>query len=102
MNLQHVQFYCNHLFIDHLVVHPGATVGHRSLLRYYRQNLKSDSRKLVNTSSVSRVLAQYKALGWTGTSGQFSASPPGGSAFVFIVRLDPPKGVVGCVSQNCP
>jgi len=103
MNLQHVWFYCNNLFlvivrsrfIDHLIVHPGATIGHRSLLRYYRQNLKSDSRKLVNTSSVSRVLAQYKALGWTGTSGQFSTSPPGSSAFVFYSKTWSTQG--GCV-----
>ncbi|KAK2185871.1 hypothetical protein NP493_220g01020 [Ridgeia piscesae] len=68
-----------------LVLPSGATIGHRSLLRYYRQNLKSDSRKLVNTSSVSRVLAQYKALGWTGTSG--NAAQKRAKDISFVQRL---------------
>ncbi|KAI0226675.1 C2H2-type domain-containing protein [Lamellibrachia satsuma] len=68
-----------------LVLPSGATVGHRSLLRYYRQNLKSDSRKLVNTSSVSRMLAQYKALGWTGTTG--NAAQKRAKDISFVQRL---------------
>jgi pre-60S factor REI1 len=49
----------------------GATVGHRSLMRYFRQKLRPD-RQLVlakNSSEVSKVISHYKALGWTGTTG---------------------------------
>lgn len=50
-----------------LVLPSGATVGHRSLKLYYRQNLPQ--RTLGRTSTaLPRVLAQYKALGWTGTT----------------------------------
>ena len=45
----------------------GATVGHRSLLKYYKQNLLG--KREGNTSAVTKVMAQYKALGWTGTTG---------------------------------
>ncbi|GFY68078.1 zinc finger protein 622 [Trichonephila inaurata madagascariensis] len=50
-----------------LVLPSGATIGHRSLAVYYKQNLKpvsSDSKQ-----KVKKVLQQYKALGYTGTSG---------------------------------
>ncbi|KAK2146395.1 hypothetical protein LSH36_611g03036 [Paralvinella palmiformis] len=53
-----------------LVLPSGSVVGHRSLMRYYRQKLRPDRQLVVkNPSSVSRVMAQYKALGWTGTTG---------------------------------
>lgn len=56
-----------------LVLPSGAVVGHRSLMRYYRQKLRPDRQLVVrNPSSVSRVMAQYKALGWTGTTGQLA------------------------------
>jgi len=54
-----------------MVLPSGATVGHRSLTRYYRQKLRPD-RQLVlskNSSEVSKVISHYKALGWTGTTG---------------------------------
>jgi len=54
-----------------LVLPSGATVGHRTLMKYYRQKLRPD-RQLVlsrNTSALNKVISQYKALGWTGTSG---------------------------------
>jgi pre-60S factor REI1 len=54
-----------------LVLPSGATVGHRSLMKYYRQKLRPD-RQLVlakNSSAVSKVISHYKALGWTGTTG---------------------------------
>ncbi|KAK2152173.1 hypothetical protein LSH36_338g07000 [Paralvinella palmiformis] len=56
-----------------LVLPSGSVVGHRSLMRYYRQKLRPDRQLVVKTSSsVSHVMAQYKALGWTGTTGQLA------------------------------
>ncbi|KAM8966375.1 cytoplasmic 60S subunit biogenesis factor ZNF622 isoform 2-T2 [Pelodytes ibericus] len=54
-----------------LVLPSGARVGHRSLMRYYKQKF-GISRELVvsrNQKAVGRVLQQYKALGWTGGTG---------------------------------
>ncbi|KAL5007591.1 hypothetical protein ScPMuIL_016397 [Solemya velum] len=51
-----------------LVLPSGATVGHRSLMRYYRQNIAPNRRE--NTGILPKMLAQYKALGWTGATGQ--------------------------------
>ena len=45
----------------------GAVIGHRTLQRYYRQKLKPDRRQ--NSAALSRALAQYRSLGWTGTTG---------------------------------
>jgi len=49
----------------------GASVGHRALVRYYRQKLRPGRQLAVrqNSSAVSKVIMQYKALGWTGTTG---------------------------------
>jgi len=54
-----------------VVLMVGATVGHRALVRYYRQKLRPDRQIAIsrNTSAVSKVISQYKALGWTGTTG---------------------------------
>ena len=57
-----------------LVLPSGMKVGHRSLLRYYKQSL-NPNRSLVladNRSSNSRfnLMSTYKSLGWTGSSGQ--------------------------------
>jgi len=55
-----------------LVLPSGTKIGHRSLLRYYRQSLNPE-RALVVTERNSRVrhhlLSTYRALGWTGSSG---------------------------------
>jgi pre-60S factor REI1 len=51
-----------------LTLPSGAVIGHRSLLRYYKQNLvphMHDPTKKI----LPRMLAQYKALGWTGATG---------------------------------
>ena len=56
----------------------GATVGHRALMRYYRQKLRPDRQIAIkhNMSAVSKVISHYKALGWTGTTGlKFSILP---------------------------
>lgn len=50
-----------------LVLPSGATVGHRSLFRYYRQNLPAAS------DSARRVLTHYRALGWTGATSREEA-----------------------------
>ncbi|CAH1789401.1 unnamed protein product [Owenia fusiformis] len=49
-----------------LVLPSGASVGHRSLMRYYKQNLPP-SRAV--TPATSKLLLHYKALGWTGAKG---------------------------------
>lgn len=49
-----------------LVLPSGITVGHRSLMRYYKQNLTENSQALVKKSDrkLHRLLGVYKALGW--------------------------------------
>ncbi|XP_012547732.1 uncharacterized protein LOC100862770 isoform X1 [Bombyx mori] len=49
-----------------LVLPSGVTVGHRSLMRYYKQNLTQSSQALVKKSDrkLHRLLGVYKALGW--------------------------------------
>lgn len=53
-----------------LVLPSGAVIGHRSLLRYYKQRL-NPARALVPVSKANkrlhRVLAEYRAIGWTHT-----------------------------------
>lgn len=50
---------------------PGARVGHRSLMRYYKQRFGLSRAVVVakNQKAVGRVLQQYRALGWTGSTG---------------------------------
>uniref|UniRef100_A0A8D0H8Q6 Cytoplasmic 60S subunit biogenesis factor ZNF622 n=1 Tax=Sphenodon punctatus TaxID=8508 RepID=A0A8D0H8Q6_SPHPU len=54
-----------------LVLPSGARVGHRSLLRYYKQRFGASRAVAVarNKRAVGRVLQQYRALGWTGSTG---------------------------------
>lgn len=49
-----------------LVLPSGITVGHRSLMRYYKQNLTQNSGALVKKSDrkLHRLLGVYRALGW--------------------------------------
>lgn len=53
-----------------MVLPSGAVIGHRSLMRYYKQRL-NPQRALVPTSKTSkklhRMLAEYRSLGWTQT-----------------------------------
>lgn len=51
-----------------LVLPSGATVGHRSLHKYYKQNINPRSGERTR-SILPKMLAQYKALGWTGATG---------------------------------
>ncbi len=57
-----------------LTLPSGAVIGHRSLFRYYKQNLKplteSTEKSHSKTSAIlGKVMSQYRALGWTGTTG---------------------------------
>ncbi|CAH2068502.1 unnamed protein product, partial [Iphiclides podalirius] len=49
-----------------LVLPSGVVVGHRSLMRYYKQNLTQNSQALVKKSDrkLHKLLGVYKALGW--------------------------------------
>jgi len=54
-----------------LMLPSGAKIGHRSLLRYYRQSLNPNRDVVpVNRSTSGRLLSTYKSLGWTGSSGK--------------------------------
>lgn len=58
-----------------LVLPSGAVIGHRSLLRYYKQRL-NPSRALVPKKSERRlhkVLSEYRALGWNNMQQQAAA-----------------------------
>lgn len=52
-----------------LVLPSGAVIGHRSLLRYYKQRLNPERRLVPNKSNkhLHKVLAEYRSLGWTTT-----------------------------------
>ncbi|CAH0560373.1 unnamed protein product [Brassicogethes aeneus] len=53
-----------------LVLPSGAVVGHRSLMRYYKQSLNPNSAVVVSNKGnkkLHKVLAQYRSLGWTAT-----------------------------------
>lgn len=51
-----------------MVLPSGATIGHRSLWRYYKQNLPQRTSEELSRV-LPKMLAQYRALGWTGASG---------------------------------
>lgn len=49
-----------------LVLPSGAVVGHRSLMRYYKQSIDPNRSVVpVRRSKLHKVLAHYKSLGWT-------------------------------------
>uniref|UniRef100_A0A914V5D7 C2H2-type domain-containing protein n=1 Tax=Plectus sambesii TaxID=2011161 RepID=A0A914V5D7_9BILA len=54
----------------------GATVGHRELMRYYRQRLKPEGPETRNQKrgrdAIQKVMGQYKSLGWIGTTGEMA------------------------------
>ncbi|XP_029641653.1 zinc finger protein 622 [Octopus sinensis] len=68
-----------------LVLPSGATIGHRSLQVYYKQNLPP--RKYTQTGKLlPRLLAQYKSLGWTGISGPAAQKKAKDVAYVQHLR----------------
>ncbi|XP_076439670.1 cytoplasmic 60S subunit biogenesis factor ZNF622-like isoform X2 [Babylonia areolata] len=52
-----------------LVLPSGSTIGHRSLACYYKQNHGGRQQVVKAKTPLSKVLANYKALGWTGATG---------------------------------
>ncbi|CAN8000540.1 unnamed protein product [Ixodes hexagonus] len=56
-----------------LVLPSGTVVGHRSLARYYRQNLPAEAASR-NRDSANKLLSHYRALGWTGCTTREEAS----------------------------
>lgn len=66
----------------------GAKVGHRSLMRYYKQRYGTQRTVALhhNRNAVGRVLRQYRALGWAGVGGETQ------DATVLIVRIWDLKG----------
>ncbi|KAH8400423.1 hypothetical protein KR215_012047 [Drosophila sulfurigaster] len=58
-----------------LVLPSGAVIGHRSLLRYYKQRLHPERAVVLKKSDrkLHRVLSEYRALGWTQTQQQAAA-----------------------------
>ncbi|CAG5134952.1 unnamed protein product [Candidula unifasciata] len=51
-----------------LTLPSGSVIGHRSLMKYYKQNLVPYLREPTK-KVLPKMLAHYKALGWTGSSG---------------------------------
>uniref|UniRef100_UPI0037E82909 cytoplasmic 60S subunit biogenesis factor ZNF622 n=1 Tax=Semicossyphus pulcher TaxID=241346 RepID=UPI0037E82909 len=54
-----------------LTLPSGAKIGHRSLMRYYKQRFGAQRAVVLshNKNAVGRVLRHYKALGWGGDGG---------------------------------
>ncbi|ESP01894.1 hypothetical protein LOTGIDRAFT_238085 [Lottia gigantea] len=52
-----------------LVLPSGATIGHRSLARYYKQKLRHETHRPQHRAIMPGILSQYRALGWTGATG---------------------------------
>lgn len=51
-----------------LVLPSGNIIGHRSLMRYYKQNLNPNGAvALSKNDKLRKILLEYRALGWTGT-----------------------------------
>ncbi|BFG02118.1 zinc finger protein 622 [Drosophila madeirensis] len=59
-----------------LVLPSGAVIGHRSLLRYYKQRLHPERGVVIKKSDrkLHHVLSEYRALGWTHTQQKAAAS----------------------------
>ncbi|XP_071348533.1 cytoplasmic 60S subunit biogenesis factor ZNF622 [Trachinotus anak] len=57
-----------------LTLPSGAKIGHRSLMRYYKQRFGAQRAVALshNKNAVGRVLRQYRALGWGGDGGSSS------------------------------
>uniref|UniRef100_H2YTM8 C2H2-type domain-containing protein n=1 Tax=Ciona savignyi TaxID=51511 RepID=H2YTM8_CIOSA len=49
-----------------LVLPSGARIGHRSLMRYYRQNFPPIERVKQRAGRIDRLMHQYRAIGWKG------------------------------------
>lgn len=58
-----------------LVLPSGITIGHRSLLRYYKQRLNPERAVVIKKQDrkMHRVLAEYRSIGWTATQQEMAA-----------------------------
>lgn len=57
-----------------LVLPSGAKLGHRSLVRYYKQHLRTDEaqQKIEAGRLAMKSSIKQKALGWTGETGKIT------------------------------
>lgn len=58
-----------------LVLPSGVTIGHRSLLRYYKQRLNPERAIVIKKQDrkMHKVLAEYRSIGWTSTQQEMAA-----------------------------
>lgn len=58
-----------------LVLPSGMVIGHRSLMRYYKQKINPNKAVVLKKSDrkLHKVLAEYRSLGWTSTQQQAAA-----------------------------
>lgn len=68
-----------------LVLPSGATIGHRSLMKYYRQNIPPNRREQ-SKKLVPRLLAHYRALGWSGTTQEVTSRRARDISYMQTVR----------------
>lgn len=68
--------YCNGELVLAVCFSAGAKIGHRSLMRYYKQRFGNQRAVALthNRNAVGRVLRQYRALGWGGEGGKIRKS----------------------------
>lgn len=73
-----------------LTLPSGAVIGHRSLMRYYKQKFGTQRHVAVyqnhNSRAVGRVLRQYKALGWAGVGGGSLHQKPKDMQYVQMMK----------------
>ncbi|XP_034559053.1 zinc finger protein 622 isoform X2 [Notolabrus celidotus] len=71
-----------------LTLPSGAKIGHRSLMRYYKQRFGYQRTVALshNRNAVGRVLRQYKALGWGGDGGSGFYQKPKDMQYVQMMK----------------
>ncbi|XP_070829789.1 cytoplasmic 60S subunit biogenesis factor ZNF622 [Chaetodon trifascialis] len=71
-----------------LTLPSGAKVGHRSLMRYYKQRFGAQRTVALshNKNAVGRVLRQYRALGWGGDGGSGFHQKPRDMQYVQMMK----------------
>ncbi|XP_019134770.2 zinc finger protein 622 [Larimichthys crocea] len=71
-----------------LTLPSGAKIGHRSLMRYYKQRFGAQRAVVLthNRNAVGRVLRQYKALGWGGDGGNSFHQKPRDMQYVQMMK----------------
>jgi len=65
-----------------LVLPSGATVGHRSLMRYFKQSLNPNRELVLANSGRNSLVSTYRAMGWTGTTGEMAKSKARDQKFI--------------------